>query len=385
MYFLRQNWLFIQKIYQNSLRRNMSKEAKNVIPVEEAKRFMVDCFVAAGASSYNAEVIADNLIEADYRGHISHGMNRLENYVRDIQTKRCDPNATCSIEKETVATALVNGNNGFGAVVGKFSMDLAIKKAKNVGIGLVTAHCSNHYGVAVMYPLQALKEGMIGLSFSNTSPLMVPTRAKDRALGTNPITIGAPGCNGEQFLLDMATTAVAAGKLEIARRKGIPLKKGWALNEEGQVETNADVAYKLKKLMPLGGTEEDCGFKGYGLAMLVEIFCGMLSGSNYGPNIRTWGPDNVDIANLGQGFLAINPNMFADGFQNRLSDLTNFFRNMTPVDPKRPVSVHGDIECKHEKQIKEDGGFAYMPDQLKTCDKLAEELNVRRLGFSSTS
>lgn len=372
----------LRKFYQELLRPKMTEGKTVVTPVEEAKRFMVDCFVAAGANPENATIIAENLLEADHRGHYSHGMNRLENYVRDIQTKKCDPNAICTIEKETVATALVNGNNGFGAVVGKFSMDLAIKKAKDVGVGLVTAHSSNHYGVAVIYALQAINEGLIGLSFSNTSPLMVPTRAKERALGTNPLTIGAPGLDGESFLLDMATTAVAAGKLEIARRQGKPIPEGWALNEEGQVETNAEIASKTKKMMPLGGTEENCGYKGYGLAILVEVLCGILSGANYGPYIRTWGSATDQIANLGQCFMAIDPSKFADGFQNRMSDLMNFFRNMTPVDPARPVTVHGDIESKHVAKVKKDGGFIYIQDQHNTCDKLAKELHVRQMGSS---
>lgn len=136
-------------------------------------------------------------------------------YIRDIQSKMCEPNAEPTIEKQTVSTALVDGHNGLGAVIGKFCMDLAIEKANKTGIGIVSAKRSNHYGIAGMYTLQAIQKGYIGMSFTNTSPLMVPTRAKESALGTNPLSLGAPAKNGDSFVLDMATTAVAVGKVRI--------------------------------------------------------------------------------------------------------------------------------------------------------------------------
>ncbi|KAJ8916325.1 hypothetical protein NQ315_005020 [Exocentrus adspersus] len=134
-------------------------------------------------------------------------------YMRDIQGGMSDPRATCTVEKQTCATVLVNGNNGLGAVVGKFCMDLAIKKAKEVGVGIVVVHGSNHYGIAATYSLQAVNEGLLGMNFTNTSPFMVPTRAKEAALGTNPLSLGAPGLDGDYFMLDMATTSVAVGKV----------------------------------------------------------------------------------------------------------------------------------------------------------------------------
>uniref|UniRef100_V5G4E3 Malate dehydrogenase n=1 Tax=Anoplophora glabripennis TaxID=217634 RepID=V5G4E3_ANOGL len=277
-----------------------------VTTIEEARRFMVDCFKAAGTPQEHAETVTDNLLEADYRGHYSHGMNRLEMYIRDIQGGVCDPKATCTLDKETVATALVNGNNGLGAVVGKYCMDLAIAKAKDAGIAMVVAHGSNHYGIAGIYSIQAINHGLLGMSFTNTSPFMAPTRATQAALGTNPLSLGAPALNGDSFVLDMATTAVAVGKIELARRKGTPIPEGWALNHEGKVETDPDVAYKAAKLMPVGGTEINSGYKGYGLGMLVEIFCGILSGAKYGPFVRKWGAHS-EVADLGQAFIAINP------------------------------------------------------------------------------
>ncbi|KAJ8976630.1 hypothetical protein NQ317_009722 [Molorchus minor] len=297
-------------------------------------------------------------------------------YINDIKGGLTDPKAVCNIEKQTMATALVNGNNGLGAVVGKFCMDLAIEKARDSGIALVVTHGSNHYGIAAMYALQAIEKGFIGMSFTNTSPFMAPTRAKAAALGTNPLSLGAPALKGDSFLLDMATTAVAVGKIELQKRKGLPIPDGWAMNEDGKPETNAEIAYKAGKLMPLGGVETNSGYKGYGLGMLVEIFCGMLSGSAYGPNVRKWGAHG-HLANLGQAFLAIDPKCFAPGFEDRLSDLMGSIRNMEPADPEKPVLMHGDKEKHHIERVNCEGGLRYVKNQHDTNAKLAKELNVK--------
>jgi LDH2 family malate/lactate/ureidoglycolate dehydrogenase len=134
---------------------------------------------------------------------------------------------------------------------------------------------------------------MIGMSFTNTSPFMVPTRAKARTLGTNPLSLAAPAEHGDQFVLDMATTSVAVGKLEIASRKGERIPKGWAVDAEGH-ETTDPSAGVAGGVMPLGGAEETSGYKGYGLGMLVEIFCGILADGAWGPNVRNWMTTDVD-------------------------------------------------------------------------------------------
>ncbi|XP_050501841.1 uncharacterized oxidoreductase YjmC-like isoform X3 [Diabrotica virgifera virgifera] len=279
----------------------VTNDRQLITPLKEARRFMVDCFKAVGSNQTHAEIVSDNLLEADYRGHYTHGMNRLETYINCLQHGLVSPNAVPTIDKETEATALVNGNNGFGAVVGQYCMNLAIEKAKNTGIGLVVCHASNHYGMAGMYALQAIKKGFIGFSATNSPCLMVPTRAKKcldgldvsdhhdnmyfahccskkSALGTNPMGFGVPAKDGDSFVLDMATTVAALGKIEIQRRKGKPIPPGWALNKEGKVETDADIAFQDKLLVPLGGEEINAGYKGYGLAVVVDVLSGILSG-----------------------------------------------------------------------------------------------------------
>ncbi|XP_059611852.1 uncharacterized oxidoreductase YjmC [Phlebotomus argentipes] len=359
------------------------KMEQNLVAVEEAKRFVKDCFVAATVKSENAQAMADLLIEADFRGHFSHGMNRLEMYINDLKEGTTDGNAVPKILNETPATAWVDGAHGLGVVVGNFCMDLAIKKAKTVGVGWTCAKGSNHYGIAAWYTLRALNEGLVGISMTNTSPLMSPTRSKEAALGTNPLSLAAPGSNGDSFILDMATTAVAVGKIEMQRRKNEPIPKGWAQDPSGQPTTDASVAFETGCLMPLGGEELTSGYKGYGLGALVEVMCGIMSGSNYASNIRKWThAGNDEAANLGQCFIAVDPNCFAPGFSDRLTDLNRLLRDLPPSDPEKPVLVAGDPEKAHMAKVKKSGGINYHENQLKTCDNLAKRLNIEPLQFT---
>ncbi|XP_052896284.1 uncharacterized oxidoreductase YjmC isoform X1 [Anopheles moucheti] len=361
--------------------RNMSSSVaakQGLVAVEEARRFMVDCLVKSKTPLAHAKQQADLLLEADYRGHFSHGMNRLEMYINDLHKNACSGEAVPTVLNETPATAWVDGNNGLGAVVGNFCMDLAIRKAKEVGVGWVCAKRSNHYGIAGWYTLRAMDSGCIGMSMTNTSPLASPTRSKEAALGTNPISVGAPGKDGDGFVLDMATTAVAVGKIEMQRRKNEPIPVGWAQGPDGHPTTDASVAFDTACLMPLGGTEVTSGYKGYGLGAMVEVFCGILSGANYATKIRKWTHAGADSeADLGQCFVAINPACFAPGFEGRLSDMNSILRNMPMTDPNHPVLVAGDPERMHMAKVDKDGGLPYHVNQIKTCTELSERLGVK--------
>merc|ERR1711962_35946 len=348
----------------------------NTVDVAEVKRFMVSVMMAGGVAESQSSQLADVLVAGDHRGHFSHGMNRLEMYLNDCQTGICDGNAQPTIEKESVSTALVDGKNGLGPVVGNFCMDLAIKKAKETGIGWVCARGSNHYGIAGWYALRASDKGLIGMSFTNTSPLVAPTRAKTAALGTNPIAVSAPSSDPQDpFVLDMATCTVAVGKIELQKRKQEPMPEGWAINKEGRVTQDPAEALAGGALMPLGGQEINSGYKGFGLAMMVEVFCGLLSGGQYGPNVRRW-MDTTRQADLGQCFVAIDPSFFAPGFGDRMGDLMNTCRSMDPVEKEAPVLVAGDPERRSIEKVKKEKGITYHNNQIKDCWKLAQHLKI---------
>lgn len=253
-------------------------------------------------------------------------------------------------------------------------MELAIEKARAFGIGMVSARGSNHYGICGYYALMAMEHDMIGFSCTNTSPLMAPTRSRQSALGTNPIGLGMPASNGDEFVLDMATTAVALGKIELANRKGESIPEGWAMDKDGNLTTEPAKALESYVLMPLGGAEKHSGYKGYGLGTMVEVLCGILSGSNYGPNIRTWKAGDR-IANLGQCFMAINPEVFAAGSKDRLAHLLQQLRDLPRVGDEN-VMVAGDPERKAMDKVDKDGGIQYHPNQIKNSADFAKEMSV---------
>ncbi|XP_037934195.1 uncharacterized oxidoreductase YjmC-like isoform X2 [Teleopsis dalmanni] len=357
-------------------------EAKpKLVAVEESRRFMIDCFRAVNVPDENAKAMADLLVAADHRGHFSHGMNRLEMYINDLAINSTDGAAIPKILKETPSTAWVDGRNGLGAVVGNFCMDLAIKKAKAVGVGWVCAKGSNHYGMAGWYAMRAMDNGLVGMSMTNTSPLMAPTRSKEAALGTNPLALGAPG-KDDKFLLDMATTAVAVGKIEIQRRKAEPLPDGWAQDPHGNVTTDPELAFATGCLMPLGGAEINSGYKGYGLGAMVEVMCGVMAGSNYSTKVRKWTHAGANTAaDLGQVFIAVDPNCFAPGFEERVTDLNSRLRNCEPTDSSKPVLVAGDKESLNMQSVDAAGGIKYLENQLKTCEALAQRLHIKPMNF----
>uniref|UniRef100_T1H5V5 Malate dehydrogenase n=1 Tax=Megaselia scalaris TaxID=36166 RepID=T1H5V5_MEGSC len=233
---------------------------------------------------------------------------------------------------------------------------------------------SNHYGMAGWYAIRAMKEGLIGISMTNTTPLMAPTRSKEAALGTNPIALGASAKNGDKFLLDMATTAVSLGKVEIQIRKDEPIPDGWAQDSSGNV-TNFK-KHSKKVVMPLGGFEITSGYKGYGLGAMVEILCGVMAGSNYSTHVRDLTEEDCE-ANLGQVFIAVDPNQFANGFEDRLTDMNDILRSCKPTDPKNPVLVPGDKEKHNMEDVNKAGGIQYLPNQLQTCENLAKRLNIK--------
>ncbi|XP_064605234.1 uncharacterized oxidoreductase YjmC-like [Liolophura sinensis] len=362
--------------------RSMASEVGGVVPKQELREFVKRCMMTVGSKRDHAESLAELLVAADYRGHFSHGLNRLDMYINDVKTGITVSDKEPSLEKQTAATALIDGNNVLGPVVGKLAMDTAIHKAQTAGVGWVTCKGSNHFGIAGWYSMRAAEKGLLGMAFTNTSPLVFPTRAKQPILGTNPISLAAPANDGDSFVLDMATSTAALGKIELHDRKNIPIPNGWGANSEGK-ETNepAEVLNGGGQL-PLGGSELTGGYKGYGLAMMVEIFCGILGGAAYGPNVRKWRTSD-EIANLGHCFVAIDPEAFAPGFRDRMSDLMSICRGLEPISGETEVLVAGDPERQHMAKCDAAGGIPYHPNQIKFANDIAEKLSIAPMKLKS--
>ncbi|KAI3389531.1 hypothetical protein SNEBB_008174 [Seison nebaliae] len=350
-----------------------------IISKDVIHKFMVKSLTCVGASETHSSKLADNLSMADHRGHYSHGLNRLDMYVRDVKAGSTNVQAEPTVARNKAASALVDGKNLLGPVVGHYSMKLAIEKAKKYGVGMVSANNSNHYGIAGFYSMLAVSKGMIGLSFCNTSPLVIPTRAKHRSLGTNPLSFAAPAdannSTEEAFCLDMATSCVAFGKVELHNLKEASIPSAWGTDAEGLSTSDPSKVIKDGGLHPLGGPELTSGYKGYGLGFMVEALCGILSGANYGPHIRKW-QTSSEPPNLGQCFMAIDPEAFAPDFRERMKDLMDHCRKLPPADPNKAVLVPGDPERCHVEYCTKLGGIPYHVSQLKMAEKLAESLNI---------
>ncbi|XP_013193493.2 (2R)-3-sulfolactate dehydrogenase (NADP(+)) [Amyelois transitella] len=350
------------------------------VRVDEVKRFMEESLQAAGAPPSEAKAHAELLLHADVTGHYSHGLNRLELYINDIKSGATDPNGKPVVLKESAATAWVDGRDALGATVGNFCMDLAVKKAKESGVGWVSAKGCNHFGMAGFWALKAEQEGLIGMAFTNSSPVMVPTRSKQRACGTNPVAMFAPAANGDSLGVDMASTTAAMGKIEIQIHKGEPIPHGWALGPDGKTTTDAQLAFNTGHLLPLGGFEQTSGYKGFCLSAMIEVFCSGLSGANASHQVRSWSLDsNEGSPNLGQCFAAINPDCFAPGFAERVAHCLKAYRNLEPVDPSLPVLAPGDKERANAQMTKDRGTIMYAQRQIDVCNALAATVGVKPL------
>ncbi|CAI5438076.1 unnamed protein product [Caenorhabditis angaria] len=357
-------------------KRTFNEVDEIVISKEKLYAFVLECLAKTGCSQDHAQQLADTLLCSDYRGHYSHGINRLQYYVHNLQIKSTAPSGTPQILKEKGSTAWVDGNNLLGPVVGNFCMQLAIEKAKNFGIGWVCVKNSNHYGISGWYADIARQHGLVGMAFTNTSPCVFPTGSSEKSLGSNPICMAAPGLDNDSFFLDMASTTVAYGKIEVADRKGETyIPPNWGADKNGKETNTPQEVLNDGGLQPLGGSEITGGYKGTGLCMMVEVLCGIMSGSAFGKNIRQWMATDT-TADLGQCFVAIDPECFAPGFQGRLQEFVDETRDLKPINKNRPVQVPGDPERAHMNMCDELGGLVYKKKQLGHLKTLADQIGV---------
>ena len=310
--------------------------------------FAEQVFAAIGCPPADATQAAETLLSADLRGVDSHGVARLTGYVRLWEAGRINPRPNVRVSYQTPSTAVVDGDGGLGLVVGPWAMRVAIGKAEEVGSGWVSVKNSNHFGIAGYHAMLGLPQRMIGVAMTNASPLVAPTHSLARLLGTNPIAVAVPAGQEPPFVLDMATTTAANGKLEIAQRQQLPIPEGWAQDADGQPSTDPNAVKDGGALLPLGGATGS--HKGYGLGAVVDIFSAVLSGANYGP----WVPPFVAFLQppadpVGQGlghfFGAMRVDAFrpADEFTAHMDHWIRTFR-AAPAVPGQQVLIPGDPE-----------------------------------------
>lgn len=358
----------------------------SLIPVSNLHTFTKQVFLSMGCTNDHATLATDVLIKADLRGIDSHGVARLIGYVRLWEKERINSRPDIKVIHETPTTATVDGNAGLGLVVAPFAMDIAIRKAELYGSGWVSVKNSNHFGIAAYHAMQAVDRNMIGLAMTNASPLVAPTFSKERMLGTNPICYAFPAGEFPPIIIDMATSAAANGKLEIAQRNNESLPDGWVQDADGNPTNNAHGLKDGGALLPLGTDRVHGSHKGYGLSSAVDILSAVLSGANYGP----WVPPFVSFLEPaenapGQGIGHFVGAMRVDGFrpvEDYKKDIDQWisrFKTATPINEFQAVIIPGEPEYEAE-QVNTQKGVPVNNIVLEDLAVLADRFKLEKLG-----
>ena len=328
------------------------------VDYKKLEKFCIESFKGYGFSEEEAEQITAVLLEADLSGIESHGVQRMIRYHKEITGGMVKIDAKPEVVFETPVSAVIEGNDGMGQLLGHKAMTMAIEKAKKTGMAIVTVRNSNHYGIAGYYAKMACNEGLIGMSMTNSEAIMVPTFARKAMLGSNPIAIAMPA-KPYDFFFDASTTVVTRGKLEIYNKLDKPLPDMWALDAGGKRSSNASdvlkniVAKAGGGIMPLGGeTEQSGSHKGYGYGMLCEIFCSILSMGLTSNHTHIGGKGGTC-----HGFIAIDPAVFgdADAIKEHLSTFLTELREAPKAEGADRIYTHGEKEVFAYKDRMENG------------------------------
>src|SRR5467141_516481 len=334
----------------------MTDVETKVFPIEALRKFCTRVFLHFGVPRDDAMQAADVLASADLRGIDSHGVARLHNYFDMLSLGRINPKPAIKVLCSTLSTATVDGDNGLGLVVGPQANRIAMDMAEKAGSGWVSVGNTNHFGIAGYYVLKALERDLIGWAMTNSTMLVAPLWGAERMLGTNPMAIAFPGKEEPPIVVDMATSAAAYGKIEIARRRGEPIPEGWAIDSQGRPTTNPDDMVDGGALLPLGSDRDRGGHKGYGLAIMVDVLCGALSGANWGPfappfALRQEIPKRSVGKGIGHFFGAMRIDGFMDGnsFKRQIDDYIRVFRATKPAPGTNGPLIPGDPEREMEQ------------------------------------
>ena len=343
--------------------------------------FIVTALVAMKMSRPIAEVTAGLMVRTDLRGVDSHGIGMLPRYHELWQAGYIRMDAEPSVVRDEVATGLFDGQKGLGHYVSTRAMQACIEKARTYGLGMVAVRNSGHYGAAANYSMMALEHEMIGLATTNMPvPAAVPTFGRKGMLSTNPISFAAPAGRHAPFVLDMATTTVAIGKLVVASRWGKPIPEGWALDDRGRPTTDPVVALRHRLLSPLGGSRELGGHKGYGLGVMVDILSGVLNGAVYGNLFERSDMKERKVQNAGHCLAAIDPSRFRpiEEFKRDMDDMLEALKTAPRAEGQERIYVAGEPEFESERRRRKDG-IPLAPVLVAQCNAIARDLGVASL------
>ena len=357
---------------------------------DKMEAFMKDVFIKVGVPPEDAAICADVLIESDKRGIDSHGVGRFKPiYIDRIKDGIQNPVTQFEVVKDHLATAVVDGHDGMGQVIGKRSMQMAIDKAKSHGLGMVVVRNSTHYGIAGYYANMAVKAGMIGITGTNARPSIAPTFGIENMLGTNPLTVGMPSDEDFPFILDCATSVSQRGKIEHYERIGKAMPEGWVINDDGSSETDPAKALEgltkgTSALAPLGGLGEDtAGYKGYGYAVIVEILSAALQQGQFLKALNGFDANGKKIPyRLGHFFIAVDISAFVEleKFKKTTGDILRELRDSKKAPGEKRIYTAGEKEYLAFLERK-DTGVPLNDSLIKTVKALKEEYKLDSYKF----
>lgn len=343
---------------------------------EILREFTERVLTALGVPPADARVAADVFLEGDLRGFDSHGVARVPWFVKRIRLGLIAVRPTIHIEWVTQTTGRCDGGNGLGMVVGHRAMTACIARAKESGAAFLAVNRSNHFGIAGYYSSMALPFHMIGIAMSNASPRVVPTGGTTGILGTNPLSVAVPRRSGHPFILDMSTSAVSSGKIDVKVRKGEKVPDGWVYPSVEPFLDSTGVVPMSVLQYPLGGRSETSGYKGFGLGLLVDILSGILSGANFGSRLCASQTPGT-TSDMGHFFGALQVAGFRDaqGFEDDLSGLIQDVTS-SPLEPGvERILIPGEPEMIRRGENQK-SGVPVLPAVAERLRQIASDLRI---------
>jgi len=348
----------------------MTPEKTIILSADALRSAAENIFAAAGLSPDHAEIVADSLVEADLRGVHSHGTMRITQYLPQIAARAINPTPDIRAIQESGGTALIDGDAGMGQVTSTLAMQKAIAKASEFGIGSVGVRNSSHFGAASYYAEMALEHEMIGFASTNCGPSLPAPGGAQRVVGNNPLAYALPAGDYPPIVLDMATSVVAGGKLILAANAGQKIPFGWALDADGNPTDDPMLALTEGLFVPVGGP------KGYGLAIALDLLCGMLTGADYGPHLGEQ-DDPTRSENAGHFFMAIRIDRFvpANEFKARTDQMIREIRASKRAAGTERIYLPGEIEWER-KQLRLAEGIPMPAGVVEQMHEAAAQLGI---------
>lgn len=329
----------------------MNEAVNHAVPVPVLQEFAQDAFSSSGASPEVAEAVATSLVEADARGLSSHGVVRLlPVYIERLSRGTTNPKPNVKIVRSKASAALVDGDGAPGQVAGTFAMSHAIERASETGVGAVGVQKSSHFGIGALFVEQAAAAGMIGMALTNAPSNMPPAGGRRPFFGTNPIAIGVPMCDSAPLVLDMSTSVVARGRIVIAHKEGKTIPPGWAVDREGN-PTEDPAAALQGAVLPLAG------YKGAGLALMIDVLAGVLTGAAFGRNIIDLYDVEHGPQDVGHFFAAFALDAFIDikAFRQRMNAFAADIRDQPRLPGVDTIYLPGELERATREKSFADG------------------------------